>query len=54
LPDNLTLCGLLLALSLIDKVPLMVPVVVGVNRRAKTQLVPAARLLPFVQVVEGE
>jgi hypothetical protein len=52
-PDKLTLCGLLLALSRIESVPVLRPVLVGANLTPITQLEPAAKLLELVQVVVG-
>jgi hypothetical protein len=45
-PIRLTVCGLLLALSLTVIVPVSVPVVVGLNVTLIVQLAPAAKLEP--------
>jgi hypothetical protein len=50
-PDNVMLCGLLLALSVIDRVPVLRPVLVGANLTPIVQLDPAAKLLVLVQLV---
>jgi len=49
-PDSVTCCGLPVALSAIDSVPLREPVAVGVNVTLIVQLDPAARLVPQVFV----
>ena len=49
-PVNETICGLLLALSLMVKVPVREPSVVGVNVTLTAQLAPAASELPHVFV----
>lgn len=49
-PVNAELCGLLLALSLTPRLPVLVPVCVGVNVTLIVQCCSAARLL--VQVVD--
>jgi hypothetical protein len=41
------------ALSVIVNLPVTLPELVGVNRRLKEQLAPAATVLPLVQVVLG-
>ena len=45
-PVNATVCGLPLALSLIDRVPVRVPAAVGVNATASEHVPPAATELP--------
>jgi len=45
-PDNDTVCGLLGELSVNVKVPVRVPICVGVNVTSITQLLPAAKVLP--------
>ncbi len=45
-PARLTICGLLLALSVMVTVPVRVPVAVGVNVTLIAQLAPAATELP--------
>jgi len=49
-PDSATVCGLLLALSVIVSNSLSGPVVVGMNVTAKVQLAPAVTELPQVLV----
>jgi len=49
-PVRLTVCGLPAALSVIETVPLMVPVCAGVMVTEIVQLTPAATLLPQVLV----
>jgi len=44
LPDKLTVCGLPVALSVIDSVPVLVPVVVGVKVTLIVQLAPVLSL----------
>jgi hypothetical protein len=51
-PDKLTVCGLLLALSVKVSVPVRAPVAVGVNATLAVQELPAARLLLHVLVSE--
>ena len=51
-PVKLTVCGLLLAVSVIVTVPFSVPVAVGVNVTLIAQAPPAARLAPHVLVWE--
>ena len=50
-PDKATVCGLLLALSVIERLPVLWPVAVGVNLTAIVQLEPADKLLVLLQVV---
>ena len=45
-PVSATVCGLLEALSLIVKVPGLVPLAVGSKKTPTAQLAPAARALP--------
>ncbi len=49
-PVRLTLCGLPAALSVIDSVPVRVPVAVGVKVTLMVQLAPAATEAPQVFV----
>ncbi len=49
-PLRLTLCGLFGALSVIDSVPVRVPVTVGVKVTLIVQLAPAATEVPHVFV----
>ena len=51
-PLSATLCGLPVALSAIDSVPVRVPVVVGLKVTLTEQFDPAARVLPQVFVCE--
>lgn len=46
MPDRLTLCGLPVALSVIDNVPLLAPLAVGSKKTPIEQLEPATRLPP--------
>jgi hypothetical protein len=50
-PDNATVCGLLLAASVNDSVALRAPVAVGLNATIAAQLAEAARLAPQVLLV---
>ena len=50
LPLRAAVCGLSLALSVTDRVPLRVPVAVGVKLTLILQLAPAARLAPQLLV----
>jgi hypothetical protein len=50
-PDSVTFCGLLLALSLIEREPVVRPGLVGSNRTPIVQLEPGLRLSEAVQVV---
>lgn len=47
-PESATVCGLPGALSVIVKVPVLVPLTVGSKKTPIAQLEPAARLLPHV------
>jgi hypothetical protein len=47
-PDNATVCGLLLAASVNVRAAVRVPVAVGLNPTVATQLAEAARLAPHV------
>jgi hypothetical protein len=51
LPARFTVCGLLLALSVIVRVPVCVPDAVGVKVTVTVQVEPAARLVPQVVLV---
>jgi hypothetical protein len=51
LPESVTFCGLLLALSLIESEPVARPGLVGSNRTPIAQLEPGLRLPEAVQVV---
>ena len=51
-PLNVMVCGLPVALSAIDSVPVRLPVVVGLKVTLTVQFAPAARLLPQVFVCE--
>ena len=43
-PDKLTICGVVLALSVIVRVPVLVPIAVGVKVTEIVQLFPPARV----------
>lgn len=51
-PVKVTVCGLLLALSVMTTVPERVPVAVGVNTTLMVQFAPAATEVPQVLVCE--
>ena len=49
-PAKLTVCGLPVALSVIESFPVTLPVAVGLNVTLMVQLAPAARLVPQLLV----
>lgn len=48
-PERLTICGLVMALSAMFSTATRVPVAVGLNMTLTVQLVPAARVEPQVE-----
>lgn len=52
LPPKLTICGLVAALSVIVRVPVLLPATVGVKAILIAQVAPAAKLVPQLLVWE--